>query len=65
MYMGGTLKDEISRTADEVERISKERDIFFVVAYLKDIEYVGDPKRYKLFMSELEDRLKAKIKKNN
>lgn len=63
MDMGGTLKGEILRTADEVERISKEKDIFFTVAYLKDIGYVDNSERYELLMDELESRLISKNQK--
>ena len=58
--IGGTLKAEIIRTADMVEQKKEEQDIYFIIAFLYDAGYTSDPKRYKMLMEELYDRLRTK-----
>ena len=61
---GGTLKQEIIRTADMLEEMKESRDdIYFLVVFLKDIQYVGDERRYNLLLEELHNRLKDKLGK--
>jgi hypothetical protein len=56
--LGGTLKAEISRTADMLEKILKEPEpLYFIVAFLNDIQYRCDDKRYNLLLEELKRRM--------
>lgn len=60
---GRTLKAEIIRTADMLEEMQKEQDIYYLVVFLKDIQYVQDERRYNLLLEELYDRYKNKLGK--
>jgi hypothetical protein len=63
LEIGGSLKAEISRTADMLEDMKKdpEQDIYYIVAFLKDIQYLYDKRRYDMLLNELYERLLRRI----
>lgn len=63
LEMGGSLKAEVKRTADILEDMKKgpDKNIYYIVAFLKDIQYLDDKRRYDMLLDELHQRLTRRI----